>query len=284
MKINSETASDRDSDRCFHGFHLHLSVDWSKLEAHEYDLNFKREVTEEEECKIKQLCECRLARMPVQYIIKEWDFRDLRLTMTPPVFIPRPETEQLVELVLEKATPDSTILEIGCGSGAICLSLLKALPQTRVTAVDQSKLACELTKKNAEQNNLADNLKVVQSKLQDDGTLSQPVDLDDPVDIIVSNPPYVPYAQLMDLEPEIKLYEDLRALEAGKDGLRVVKSLLTLASTTLRPGGLLFLEVDASHPTLIEQWITKHPQLNMQFVKSYKDFCEKDRFVELKKV
>lgn len=66
--------------------------------------------------------------MPVQYIIKEWDFRDLRLSMCPPVFIPRPETEQLVDLVVEGAPKNAVILEVGCGSGAVSLSLIKALP------------------------------------------------------------------------------------------------------------------------------------------------------------
>ncbi|MED6268584.1 hypothetical protein CHARACLAT_023935 [Characodon lateralis] len=83
-----------------------------------------------------QLCTRRLSRMPLQYIIEEWDFRDLTLKMRPPVFIPRPETEELVELVLTDLQKDpgaaeahQTCLEVGCGSGAISLSLLKSLPQ-----------------------------------------------------------------------------------------------------------------------------------------------------------
>lgn len=79
----------------------------------------------------EQLCECRMARMPVQYIIGEWDFCDLILKMTPPVFIPRPETEELVELILQQSDDKITMrfLEVGCGSGAISLSLLHALPK-----------------------------------------------------------------------------------------------------------------------------------------------------------
>lgn len=81
--------------------------------------------------KIDQLCNCRLARIPVQYIIGEWNFKDLTLSMVPPVFIPRPETEELVNLILQQIdiTDEINFLEIGCGSGAISLALLKSLPK-----------------------------------------------------------------------------------------------------------------------------------------------------------
>ncbi|KAG8271641.1 HemK methyltransferase member 1 [Homalodisca vitripennis] len=124
-------------------------------------------------------------------------------------------------------------------------------------------------------------MKVVRSKLKEDGTLSEPLPQGvNQVDVLVSNPPYVPASQLVDLQPEIKLYEDLRALEAGRDGLRVIKSLLLLAQSILRPGGLIFLEVDTSHPKLIQKWVADCPQLNITFVKTVKDFCEKDRFID----
>uniref|UniRef100_A0A1B6KTZ1 peptide chain release factor N(5)-glutamine methyltransferase n=2 Tax=Graphocephala atropunctata TaxID=36148 RepID=A0A1B6KTZ1_9HEMI len=232
---------------------------------------------------------CRAFLMPVQYIIKEWDFRELKLTMCPPVFIPRPETEQLVDLVLAAAAARphdrQLFLEVGCGSGTICLSLLKALPQARVIAVDQSKMACQLTSNNALLNGLATNLQVLHSKLKEDGSLSEPLPQNvRQVDMLVSNPPYVPSSQLVNLEPEIKLYEDLRALEAGRDGLRVIKSLLMLAQSVLRPGGLIFLEVDTSHPQLIQKWVADRPHLNITFVKTVKDYCDRERFVELIKL
>lgn len=86
-------------------------------------------LTEAQLNRFEQLCECRMARMPVQYIIGEWEFCDLVLKMVPPVFIPRPETEELVELILQQCDSNLTIrfLEIGCGSGAISLALLHAL-------------------------------------------------------------------------------------------------------------------------------------------------------------
>jgi release factor glutamine methyltransferase len=88
-------------------------------------------LTDTQSTKLENLCTARLARMPVQYIIGFWEFRDIKLRMVPPVFIPRPETEELVELILQQMDHDKEIkfLEIGSGSGAISLSLLKELPK-----------------------------------------------------------------------------------------------------------------------------------------------------------
>lgn len=88
-------------------------------------------LNEEQLARFEQLCECRAARMPIQYIIGEWDFCDLVLKMIPPVFIPRPETEELVELILQQFDSKQSMrfMEIGCGSGAISLALLHALPK-----------------------------------------------------------------------------------------------------------------------------------------------------------
>ncbi|XP_061253481.1 MTRF1L release factor glutamine methyltransferase isoform X4 [Bos javanicus] len=108
---------------------------------------------------IQELSSYRLQRMPVQYILGEWDFQGLNLKMAPPVFIPRPETEELVEWVLEEVTQGPRvvgaeggplILEVGCGSGAISLSLLSRLPQSRVTAVEKGEAAICLTHENAQ--------------------------------------------------------------------------------------------------------------------------------------
>lgn len=98
-------------------------------------------LSDEQLKRFEELCECRLARMPVQYIIGEWDFREFTLTMRPPVFIPRPETEELVELVLQQidAKQPMRFLEIGCGSGAISIALLKSLPKVRSKNVGAAK-------------------------------------------------------------------------------------------------------------------------------------------------
>ncbi|XP_057562444.1 MTRF1L release factor glutamine methyltransferase isoform X2 [Hippopotamus amphibius kiboko] len=119
---------------------------------------------------IQELSSYRLQRMPVQYILGEWDFQGLSLKMVPPVFIPRPETEELVEWVLEEVTQGSRvvgaqgsplILEVGCGSGAISLSLLSRLPQSRVIAVDKGEAAICLAHENAQRLCLQDRIRIV---------------------------------------------------------------------------------------------------------------------------
>ncbi|CAH0392675.1 unnamed protein product [Bemisia tabaci] len=238
--------------------------------------------------KLIPLFECRLARMPVQYIIKEWEFRDLRLKMVPPVFIPRPETEMLIDIVMNNSPALNSILEVGCGSGAISIALLRSNSSLQSIAIDQSEKACKLTKENADLNEVSRRLNVLHAKLTVEGgfqpTSSEKFIFDQKFDVIVSNPPYVPSSEVLTVEPEIYLYEDLRALEGGKDGLKIIKPLLTVASKLLTKDGLIFLETHYHHSKLISDWINLNPSLNLEFVQTFKDFCEKDRFVQIRKI
>lgn len=234
--------------------------------------------------KIDELCQCRLARMPVQYIIREWEFRDITLKMIPPVFIPRPETEELVELILQQIDTQRQMkfMEIGCGSGAIVLSILKHVPLSNAIALDQNRLACELTLENAQNQGLADKLRIFKHKLVD--KLPEEI-ADHTFDMIVSNPPYVPSKELPQLDPEITIYEDLRALDGGPDGLTVIKAILELAGKHLNSEGVLWLEVDTSHPEQISAYLGENePRLGLKYVCSYKDLFRKERFVEIVKV
>uniref|UniRef100_A0A1S4HDI5 peptide chain release factor N(5)-glutamine methyltransferase n=1 Tax=Anopheles gambiae TaxID=7165 RepID=A0A1S4HDI5_ANOGA len=260
--------------------------------AHVLDLSGPGEVgnhqnsalNEAQMAKIEQLCQCRLARMPIQYIVREWDFRDLTLKMVPPVFIPRPETEELVELILQQMDTqrETLFLEIGCGTGAISLSLLKHAPQSSAIAIDQSRYACELTRENAETVGLHERLRIFKHKVVDD----LPAELGgQQFDMIVSNPPYVPSVLIPTLDPEVKIYEDLRALDGGNDGLTVIKAILRIAGRHLAKDGVLWLEVDSTHPPIIEEFLSKHGELmGLRFLASYKDLFQKDRFVEIAKL
>ncbi|XP_077385597.1 MTRF1L release factor glutamine methyltransferase isoform X1 [Festucalex cinctus] len=195
-------------------------------------------LTQEETQQIWKLCKKRLSRMPVQYVIEEWDFRDVTLKMRPPVFIPRPETEELVELVLtdlKRKTGSLTCLEVGCGSGAISLSLLKNLPQLRAVALDQSLEAVELTRENALRLGLQDRLKVYRADVTKDAEIV--LKLCSNVSALVSNPPYLFSEDLPSLEPEILRFEDHAALDGGKDGLNVIRNILTLAPQILSDDG-----------------------------------------------
>jgi len=227
----------------------------------------------DQELFLESLVHCRLARMPIQYLVGNWEFREITLDVRPPVFIPRPETEQLVEEVLSRlpGTPCS-LLEIGPGSGAICLSLLKVRSDIRITAVERSIAAAELTKHNAEKLGLQDRLTIIQDKVDN-------VQLEGSFDAVISNPPYVLRKDLANLEPEIHVYEDLRALDGGAEGMDVILQLLELASQVLKKDKAAFvaLEVDPCHPHILP------PKLERFYASEViKDFREKERFMVLK--
>ncbi|XP_044071742.1 MTRF1L release factor glutamine methyltransferase isoform X2 [Siniperca chuatsi] len=245
-----------------------------------------REKTEQ----IWKLCTRRLSRMPVQYVIEEWDFRDLTLKMRPPVFIPRPETEELVELVLTDlemrpgtgvgTDAQHTCLEVGCGSGAISLSLLKSLPQLKAIAVDQSQDAVDLTRDNAIRLGLQDRLQIYHIDVMRDAETV--LSLCSPVSALVSNPPYLFSEDMTSLEPEIFRFEDHAALDGGKDGLKVIKQILSLAQRILSNHGRVYLEVDPRHPLLIRRWVEANVE-EMHYLETRHDITGRPRFCILQK-
>ncbi|XP_076647277.1 hemK methyltransferase 1 isoform X3 [Halictus rubicundus] len=261
-------------------------------------VNVRNEKLTSDQCqKLELMCECRLCRMPIQYIIGEWDFRDITLKLIPPIFIPRPETEILVDFVLKRIdslqNTEQTVLELGCGSGAISLAIAHANRTVTCIAVDANRQACELSIQNRNQLGLENQVLIVHATLEDDGRIqhsnvlngSKELNLNSKTfDIIVSNPPYIPTNQISKLSPEIKIYEDLMAIDGGQDGLKVIKPLLKYAAGVLKPGGRLFLEVDSSHPEYIQFFTEKYSILHLQYEHTYKDFCNNDRFVELSKI
>ncbi|XP_013888780.1 hemK methyltransferase family member 1 [Austrofundulus limnaeus] len=245
-----------------------------------------REKTEQ----VWRLCTRRLSRMPVQYIIEEWDFRDLTLKLRPPVFIPRPETEEMVELVLtdlrRKSGPglgsesQLTCVEVGCGSGAISLSLLKSLPQLRVFALDRSQDAVDLTRENALRLGLQDRLQIYHLDVMKHAEAV--LRLCGSVSALVSNPPYLFSEDMMSLEPEIYRYEDPAALDGGEDGLNVIKQILTLAPLILSNHSRVYLEVDPRHPPLVRQWVEENVE-ELQYLETRHDVSGRPRFCILQK-
>lgn len=128
---------------------------------------------------------------------------------------------------------------------------------------------------------LNDRIQIYKHKLSSNSELPE---IEGKLDLIVSNPPYVPTHRLKALAPEISLYEDLRALDGGADGLETVKNILIFASKRLCLQGHLWLEIDPTHPMLIEEFLKKEKQLSLQYISCYKDMFGKDRFVEIKKI
>lgn len=231
---------------------------------------------------INELCQQRLKSIPVQYIIGEWDFHELVLKMRKPVFIPRPETEELADFVCDYINSRDLIrgrfLEIGCGSGAISLYILSRFKEMMGVAIDKHSHACDLTLENGNNLALSDRLNIHQIDIFQKDILSI-LQQYLPFDVIVSNPPYIPTSKLKDLDLEVKSYESRDALDGGVDGLDIVRQILLLAPQLLVKGGQIWLEVDLEEPDIIRTMVPNHTSVT--YVKTLKDFTQRDRFCVL---
>lgn len=176
---------------------------------------------------------------PIQYIIGEIEFMDLRFNVNEHVLIPRPETEELIRWILnsEDKTVTKSILDIGTGSGCIPIVLADALPNAKVTSIDISEKALEVAKKNAENNNVKINFQL------DD--ILQTDQMDDRYDIIVSNPPYVRESEKTQMHNNVLQYEpDLALYVSDDDPLIFYRHIALLALESLKPEGMLYFEIN----------------------------------------
>jgi release factor glutamine methyltransferase len=194
---------------------------------------------------------------PLQTLIGTTGFYSREFKVEPGVFIPRPETERLVERCVELLTPPDhslvapRIAECGCGSGVICVSLAAEMPVAEIWATDRNPLAVDLTRRNAHRHGVDARV----HPLQGDLMAPLPAHLRGELDLVVSNPPYVRRGELADLSTEVQ-HDPLEALDGGEDGLDVDRALVAQAVRWLRPGGWLALEIGAdqgeSAPALLE--------------------------------
>jgi release factor glutamine methyltransferase len=201
-----------------------------------------------------ELIERRYQGEPIQYIIGETEFYGLPFRVTQDVLIPRPETEHLVEKVLELAAQFSDhqlrIVDVGCGSGAIAVALAHKLPHASITAIDVSVSALAIARENAERNAVLEQIRFLE------GDLLAPVISVNPgeeagFEIIVSNPPYVPIADRELLAVEVRDYEPALALLAGHAGLDIYRRLIPAAFDALTPGGFIALEIGSGQSPAI---------------------------------
>ncbi len=185
------------------------------------------------------MIERRAASEPIAYILGEWEFFSLRLKVTPPLLVPRPETEHLVEAVLEfVGQRPADILEIGTGTGCIAVAIAHNAPNSRLIATDISEIAIETAAENSRRHDAADRVTFRRGDLFDVIAGTDPL-----FDVICSNPPYVEEDEWERLEPVIRLYEDRAALVAGHDGLDIIRRLAEEAQAYLKPAGLLAIEI-----------------------------------------
>jgi len=192
-----------------------------------------------------QLVQRRLAREPVAYLIGRRVFYDIELAVDRRVLIPRPETELLIELALQWAAgiPQKPlrVVDVGTGSGALAIVLARHLAHARVIAIDASSAALAVAAENMAAYGLGERVALVRSDLL--------TPISSSVDLIVSNPPYVPRGRLPSLPDDVRLYEPTEALDGGVGGLDVIQRLLNQAADRLATPGLLVVEIDATQGT-----------------------------------
>ena len=216
-----------------------LLADVLKVRRLDLYLQFERELQQAELEGFREHVRRRAKRVPVQYITGESGFRNLNLSVSNAVLIPRPETEVLVETALEYLAEVSApaVLDVGCGSGAISLSIAGERDDARIFATDISSGALQVARKNAAQSKLESRVAFLCADLLDSLKPSPHFAA------ILSNPPYLKSASIGGLEPEVRDHEPLVALDGGADGLSVFKRLFNVAKDFLLPAGHLILEV-----------------------------------------
>jgi len=196
----------------------------------------ERPLSTKEAEQFEALLKRRLASEPVQYLTGTQEFFGLLFEVSPDVLIPRPETEHLVEAVLERFNRDANprIVDVGTGSGAIAVAIAHALPRSRVTAMDLYPSALEIARRNAERHGVIDRVTLLQSDLLAAASSQE-------FDVVVSNPPYIADGEV--LEVQVANYEPRSALYAGPTGLEIYQRLIPQARTVLKPRGWLIMEI-----------------------------------------
>ena len=200
--------------------------------------NLENILDSKQENDIAELVQRRLANEPLSYITGTREFYSLDFQITSAVLIPRQETETLVDEVIKIAKENPLkIVDVGTGSGAIAIALAVNLPLAKIIATDISVDALHVAESNTKMNDVFSRINLKQGNLLDV--------LDEKVDVIVSNPPYIPSNQIEHLQPEVKK-EPYIALDGGSDGLEYIRKLIGNCSEKLNNNGHIFIEIDPS--------------------------------------
>ena len=219
-----------------------LGCDRAYLHAHP-----EHELTSEEGERYDRALGERSRGIPAQYITGHQEFWGMDFIVTPAVLIPRPETEHVVEAVLQLTGMGGThapvrsvrIVDVGTGSGSIALALAKELPQAELHATDISSAALEIARANAARHQLEQRVQFQCTDLLSGFPPSS-------FDIVVSNPPYVGESEADQVQLEVRKFEPRNAVFAGPTGVEVIESLIPQAQAALRPGGWLVMEISGT--------------------------------------
>ncbi len=192
--------------------------------------------------RVEKMTERRIAGEPIAYILGEWEFMGLPMKVSEGVLIPRADTETLAELAIKllrarKSTAGARVLDLCCGTGCIGISIASAVADARIVLVDNSLRALRTARQNVIRNSVQRNVTVIESD-----ALAQPPMLLGRFDIIVSNPPYIPTAEIPTLDSSVKDFEPREALDGGKDGLDFYRAIIPRWTEILREGGCVLFE------------------------------------------
>ena len=270
-------------------------------------LNFEKPLTPAELDVLRPLVARRAAREPLQHIVGDTSFRGHSIKCDPRALVPRPETEELVDMAkkLLESVAAPFIVEVGTGTGAIAIACAKEIGSSRVLATDISEEALALAKENAEANGLGDaasaatsatsaatsaaenatsaagTLTFAQGDLLDAVTGDVVVKIADDasakIDCLIANLPYIPDGEKGKLQPEVDKFDPALALYGGPDGLTLVRKMLSQTEGKLAAGAPILLEIGSEQAAMLEKEATDYPWL--EFTGAHKDFCGNVRFV-----
>jgi release factor glutamine methyltransferase len=224
----------------------------------------ERILTLSETERLQRFIQRRLNREATAYILKSCEFYGIDFYVNHRVFIPRPETELLVEIALEFAHKYQlenrlTIVDIGTGSGNIAINLALSLPQAKIYATDISAPALQVARINCQRHKIESQVILLQGNLLEV--------LPEPADVIIANLPYVKDSEIGTLSPEITNFEPITALAGGKDGLDKIRQLLDQIPGKIRPNGCLLLEIGQGQSKTVSLLINHHfPQASVELI------------------
>lgn len=235
-------------DRSF--YYLHMEEDLPEEQLSEYEIALRK----------------RAEHVPLQYIVGETEFMGLKFKVNSSVLIPRQDTETLVEEALKAVKPGMRVLDLCTGSGCIIVSILHNVSGVEGYATDISKLALNVAKENARQNEVS--------------VIFERSDLFDHVtgtyDILVSNPPYIPTAEVVKLMPEVRAFEPMEALDGREDGLYFYRRIVAECKDYLNPEGRVFFEIGYDQGEAVSALLREN---GFREVRIIKDLACNDRVV-----
>lgn len=243
----------------------------SKIDRNFYYMHMDEEISEDYVKEYELLLKKRAEHIPLQYIVGETEFMGLKFKVNSNVLVPRQDTETLVEEALKVVRPGMKVLDMCTGSGCIIISILHNVSNVEGHAVDISKQALNVAKENA--------------KLNDVSVMFERSDLFDNVaekfDIIVSNPPYIPTAEIAKLMPEVAQFEPMEALDGKEDGLYFYKKIVENCGNYLTEGGSILFEIGHDQGISVSELLKDAGFLDVRVIK---DLAGNDRVVAGRKV